>query len=132
MIGPGKCDVSTSPLINPALARGLVVRVASMLAGGLPSAVTASRSSVADSATDVQLLPADADRVSWSVFNDSTVTLYLGMGSVAVSLTNYTVQIPAGGYYEPPSAIARISCEVRGIWASDPNTGAARLTSFSQ
>lgn len=131
MTGPGKCDVAATPVINSTLARGLVVRIASWAAAGIPVATTSGRTSVADSAVSVLLLSANPGRISFSVFNDSTAILYLGFGTVAVSTTNYTVQIQPGGYYEPPVALAAITSEVRGIWATDPNTGAARLTAHS-
>jgi hypothetical protein len=58
-----------------------------------------------------------------TVFNDSAAVLYLKFGATA-SETDYTVQIPAGGFYEFPEPV--FSGEVDGIWSSA--TGNARTT----
>ena len=91
----------------------------------LANALTATQSSVADSATSVTILASNASRVGASVLNDSTATLYLRLSASAASTTDYTVQLVTGAYYEVPS---RYSGAITGIWASDPNTGAARVT----
>lgn len=126
----GKCDVRTS---TPGpLDRGLVVRIASIAPGALPASTFVGITSVADSATDVQLLAAaiPGTRIKWSITNDSTVTLYVAIGGSTASTTNYSVPIPAnGGYFESVNDL-QVVCEVRGIWASDPNTGAARITEY--
>lgn len=85
---------------------------------------TATRTQVADNAADVQLLAANAARFSWSVYNDSTAILYLAMGGAAATTTNYTAQVPPNSYFSDDTYAG----EVRGIWASDPGTGAARVT----
>ena len=94
-------------------------------------AVTAS---VAASASSVQLFAAPStQQPGWipatvngrTVFNDSAAVLYLKFG-VTASATDYTVQIPAGGYYEFPWPV--YAGEVDGIWASA--NGNARLTSW--
>lgn len=92
----------------------------------LEAASTAITSAVADNAASVTLISANASRVGVTVRNDSTVDLYLKCGTLA-SLTDYTVVIPSGGYWESPyKYLGRID----GIWASDPNTGSARITEF--
>lgn len=90
-------------------------------------AATATRTSVADSAADVSILAATPTRLNFSVFNDSTAILYLAYGAAATT-TDYTVQIPPNSFY---SDEARYTGAVRGIWASDPNTGAARITELT-
>jgi hypothetical protein len=91
----------------------------------LAHAPTATQSSVADSASSVTILASNVARVGASVTNDSTATLYLRLSASAASTTDYTVQLVTGAYYEVPS---RYSGAITGIWASDPNTGAARVT----
>ena len=59
--------------------------------------------------------------------NDSTATLYLANGAAAASLTSYTVQVPPNAFYSCDDYTG----EVRGIWASDPGTGAARITEYT-
>lgn len=131
MIGPGKCDVVSSPFVNSAIARGLVVRVASIASTGGAAATTAGTTSVSDSATDVQLLSRDTSRMGWSVYNDSTQNLYITIGGATASTTNFSVIVLPGGYYEPPYINAYHQAEVRGIWAADTANGAARLTGYS-
>jgi hypothetical protein len=83
---------------------------------------TAAQTSVADNAADVELLAANAARKRWAVTNDSTVTLYVSYDGAA-SLTNYFVQVPPNSFFSDDHWVG----EVRGIWSSDPGTGAARL-----
>jgi hypothetical protein len=95
------------------------------------STTAATLANVASSATSVNLFAASADPyaavdvLGRTVFNDSTQVLYLKFGATA-STTSYTVQIPAGGYYEFPHPI--YAGQVTGIWASA--NGSARLTGW--
>lgn len=59
---------------------------------------------VTSSAAAVNLL-AVGFRHSFSVFNEAAVVLFVKFGASASS-TDYTVQIPAGGYYECPTSMA--------------------------
>ena len=88
---------------------------------------SAARTSVASSATDVQVFAASAGAGGRTVFNESSAILYLAFGTVAASLTSYTVQVAPGGYYEFP-ATRFYGGEVRGIWASA--NGNARCTEW--
>ena len=67
-------------------------------------------------------MAANAARRLAAIFNESTSVLYVKFGAAA-SLTSYTVQIPAGGYYEIPGSYSGI---LDGIWASA--NGAAQVT----
>lgn len=87
---------------------------------------TATQSSVADNAADVQLLAANALRKKWGVTNDSTAVLYVSYTGAA-SLTNYFVQVPPNSFFTDENWVGAI----RGIWATDPGTGAARLVEIS-
>jgi len=89
---------------------------------------TATETQVADNAASVTILAANAARLGVSITNDSTVTLYLRMSSSAATTTVYSVPLVAGAYYEVPYGYTG---EITGIWASDPNTGAARVTEFT-
>ena len=89
---------------------------------------TATRTQVADNAADVQLLAANAARKNYSVFNDSTAILFLAAGGAAASTTDYSVQIPPNSFYSDDEGFTG---EVRGIWATDPGTGAARITEYT-
>jgi hypothetical protein len=82
-------------------------------------------SSVAGSASAVQLLAANPSRRGAVFFNDSTAVLYLGFCPVAsVTTANYTVQIAAGGYFEMPEPI--YTGVISGVWAAA--NGAVRIT----
>lgn len=90
--------------------------------GGSTSTVS-TRSNVVSSASSVTVLAANTARRGATITNDSTAVLYLGFGSGAASTTSYTVQIPAGGYYEVPFGVNE---QLTGIWASA--NGSARVT----
>jgi hypothetical protein len=84
------------------------------------SSSTSTVTSVADQATTVQLLAANTARVGASIQNDSTEILYVKLGTTA-SLTDYTVKMVAGAYYEVPFGYTG---RIDGIWANN-STGAA-------
>ena len=86
----------------------------------------ATLANVASSATSGTIFAATAKALARLVFNDSTAILYLAFTSSAATTSAYTVQIPAGGYYEFPQPV--YSGAVTGIWASA--NGAARLWSW--
>ncbi|MBA3678576.1 hypothetical protein H0W80_00010 [Candidatus Saccharibacteria bacterium] len=79
--------------------------------------------SVAASATSINLLAANTQRLGASIFNDSTATLYVKMGTTA-STTSHTVQLVGGAFYELPEPM--YLGIVTGIWASA--TGSARIS----
>jgi len=94
---------------------------------GYVSDQTVTRTSVASSASDVRIFAASAGAGGRTVFNESSAILYLAFGGTAASLTDYTVQVAAGGYYEFPSS-RFYGGEVRGIWAAA--NGNARCTEW--
>ncbi len=89
---------------------------------GSQSATTAN---VASSASSVTLFAAAGLAKGRTIFNDSTAVLYVKFGATA-STTSYTVQLPAGAFYEFPQPC--YSGVVDGIWASA--NGAARVTGW--
>lgn len=92
-----------------------------------PASATATLTNVAASASSVSLLALNTARKQAAVYNDSTAILYLKLGTTA-SVTSYTVQLPANGYYELPG-ISVYTGAIQGIWASA--TGNARITELS-
>lgn len=84
---------------------------------------TTAVTSVAASASSVQLLAANTGRRRFSVYNDSTATLRLKLGTTA-STTSYTVKLVPDAYYE--SVIGDYTGRIDGIWESA--TGSARIT----
>ena len=86
---------------------------------------TSAVTSVAGSATNVTLLAANANRLGFSVYNDSTSTLYLKAGATATT-SSYSVKIPKDGYYEDPY---NYTGRVDAIWSSA--AGAALVTEYT-
>jgi hypothetical protein len=98
--------------------------------GGMSgTAETAAQASTAASTSSVGLFPVvfpvEGGANGRAVYNDSTATLYLLFGAGA-SVTNYTVQISPGGYYEFPQPL--YCGEVDGVWSAA--TGYARTTAW--
>jgi hypothetical protein len=84
-----------------------------------------ANTSVASSASNVNLLALNTARLGATVFNDSTATLYIKLGTTA-SLTSYTVQVAPSGYYEVPYGYTG---NIDGIWSSA--NGNARITEIT-
>jgi hypothetical protein len=78
---------------------------------------------IAASLTPVQLLRANALRDAASIFNDSTSTLRLRLGSFA-SPGDYSVLVGANTLYEVPTPHQKN--EISGVW--DLQVGQARVT----
>ncbi len=89
-------------------------------------AATTSVTSVNDTASSTTLLASNANRLGATIFNDSTVTLYLKLGATA-STTSFAVAMVAASYYEVPFGYTGV---IDGIWASDAS-GAARITEIT-
>lgn len=83
--------------------------------------------SVAAAAADTSILAASATRLGCTFYNDSSSTCYLLYGSGAASTTNYSVQIPPRGTYEPAAGAAP-TWAFRAIWSVA--TGALKVTEF--
>lgn len=89
----------------------------------LRQAANATTISVGGSASSVTLLAANANRVGYSAYNDSTAILYLlEDNSAAASSSNYTLQVAPGGMWINDEYTGKVV----GIWASA--VGNARIT----
>jgi len=84
-----------------------------------------SVTSVAGSASSVQLLASNPYRLGAAIYNDSSADLYLKLGTTA-STSSFTVKMAANSYYEVPFSYTG---EIDGIWSSA--TGNARITEIS-
>ena len=93
------------------------------------TAATGTITSVASANTDTTILASNTGRKGATIFNDSTALLYLALSNTTSSATVYSVQIPAGGYYELPNAGAVYTGVIKGIWASA--NGNARVTELT-
>lgn len=91
-------------------------------------AATGTITSVTAAAASTLLLAANSGRLGATFFNDSSATLYLALAGSA-STTAYTVQVPAGGYYELPNDGCGYVGAVYGIWSAA--NGAARVTELT-
>lgn len=96
----------------------------------MAAASTAATSNVSAATSSTALFTAGFAAVKGrTVYNDSTAVLYLKFGTSA-STTSYTVQIPAGGYYEFPGGPNGVyGGAVEGVWAAA--NGSARCTEVS-
>lgn len=94
---------------------------------GLTKSGTATTSQVADNAASVTLLASNTNRLGATIENDSTAILYAKLGTTATT-SDYTVQIFPSSYYEVPFGYTG---RIDGIWATDPNTGSARVTELT-
>ena len=86
--------------------------------------VNSSVFSVPADVVSIPLIENNPFRVGAFFFNDSTATLYLKLGA-AVSLTDYTVQIPPGGFYEVPHSPFYMG-DIYGIWSAA--VGSVKIT----
>ena len=86
-------------------------------------ASTAAVTSVAKSATSVQILAANADRLGASIHNDSNRSMYLKLGTAATS-TSFTVKLDRDFHYEVPFGYTGV---LHAVWDSG-GSGSARVT----
>ncbi len=92
------------------------------------TSATATRSNVAGAASDTSLLASNTGRKGALFYNDSTAILYLAYGAAAASLTSYSVQVPANGFFEmPPQPV--YTGAIRGIWSAA--NGNVRISELS-
>jgi hypothetical protein len=84
----------------------------------------ATRTTVAASVTEGQLLPANPNRSVFTIYNDSGKVLFLILGGVG-STTDYTTQLTSKAYFE----LSGYTGEVRGVW--NGTGGFARITELT-
>lgn len=85
---------------------------------------TSATTAIASSISAVTLLAANTARKGASIYNDSTQALYVLRGTGTASVTNYSLQVAPGGYYELPAVAP---CDVlKGVWPVA--NGYARVT----
>jgi hypothetical protein len=105
----------------------LVIGSNGAILAATPAPTTSTVSAVTGSTTNgTALQAANTSRVGLYIFNDSTAILYVKLGTGA-SPTDWTIKLPAGGFYELPVPYYRGA--VSGVWASA--NGFARVTEVS-
>ena len=91
-------------------------------------AATGTRSSVADSAVAVSLLAANANRKGCIITNTSSAILYVGLGTVDPTTTDFSMIIAQLQAEEMPPCFTG---QIKGIWGTDPNDGVALVTELT-
>jgi hypothetical protein len=91
-----------------------------------PGTSSSTLTSVASSATSVQLVASNTDRRALDIYNDSTQILYIAFAATA-STSAYTLHLGSQAFYEMPVPV--YTGIVSGIWASA--NGNARITELS-
>jgi hypothetical protein len=93
----------------------------------LTRSTTGTTTQVLDTATSTTLLSSNANRLGATIQNDSSAVLFVKCGTTASS-TDHTARLLQYAYYEVPFGYTG---RIDGIWATDPNTGGARITEFT-
>src|ERR1044072_5399198 len=68
-------------------------------ASGATAASTATVTSVSDTASSTTLLSLNTSRLGATIYNDSTVDLYVKLGTTA-STSSFTIKLSPNDYYE--------------------------------
>lgn len=89
---------------------------------------TSTLTNIPANIASVTLSAANANRLGWMVFNDSTDPLLVKFGAVA-SATSFTVYVRCGGYFEMPNPTLYTGV-IDGIWLAATG-GVARITELS-
>ena len=84
---------------------------------------TSTLTTVADTSSSTSILASNANRLRATVTNDSSARLYLRFEAAAASTSNYAVSLAQHETWIEDNYTG----EIRGIWASDPGDGAARV-----
>lgn len=96
---------------------------------GTSGSSTATITVTGDNAASVSILAANANRKGVIIVNTSSAILYVKFGATAVIASDWSVQIPANGYWEMPAGRGIYTGILHGIWASDAG-GSAFVTEW--
>ena len=75
----------------------------------------------------VQIVDRAGDREGLMIFNDSVQTLYLRLGTANATVSDWSVKLPPGAYWEMGNNTQYYGA-VQGIWAAADASGKARVT----
>lgn len=95
-----------------------------------PVSNTATRTAVPfdDAAPGVVLLAANANRLGATVYNNSDGSMFLALGAVVATLTDFTVKLVPGAYYEVPY---NFRGQLSAIWEAATTAGDAQVTELT-
>jgi hypothetical protein len=83
---------------------------------------------VSDTASSTTLAPANAVRLALSILNTSSAALFVRVGGGTASAAACSRRLAQWEYFELP---AGYTGAVTGVWATDPNDGAALVTEYT-
>jgi hypothetical protein len=86
---------------------------------------TSTRTSVTVALVSISLLASNALRKGATIYNDGATDVYVALGSAA-SLTDFTVLLVAGAYYEVPAGYTGSIFAIRAA-----GTGAVRISELT-
>lgn len=109
---------------------GLEAAIAALVQESSQVAASASVAAVADSATNVTILAANAARKGACIFNTSSAILAIKFGATAVFANSFTARIAPNQLYELPKGRGIYTGIIDGIWETDPGTGSAIVTEW--
>ena len=98
-----------------------------------PAAGTSALSNVAESASNVTLLAANAARLAFTIYNDSDAALNVKVGATA-SATSFTARLLPRGFLSSEQLGVNVTLILDGIWDSAPGTAGhahARVSEFT-
>lgn len=93
-----------------------------------PHPGTADLQVVSDSSSPVVIASGNIGRMALTIYNDSSGTLFLRMGSVSASLSAFTVKLASQDFYELQTPC--YTGPVTGIW-NVPSGGGAMVTELT-
>lgn len=109
---------NTSPLVQVQNSAGWVVTIGNSAGlSGRSSFITMT--TVVSTIGLITLLTNNANRLTGSFYNDSTVPLYLKLGATATT-TSFTLKMTSSSYYELPQPV--YTGIITGLWGSANGT----------
>jgi hypothetical protein len=119
-------NIGPNPAFVGTVSTGASFELSSVQGGMTPYPATGTATITLTVVTAKILLAANPLRKMATVYNESTAVMYLKLGKWATT-TSYTVQVPAGGFYELPHPVYH--GVISAVWAAA--NGSARVTEVS-
>lgn len=123
----GNLKVAGTFSADPPIGAATDAKLDAVIAALHPAPTAGTQSSVAASASSVTILAANAARKGATIYNDSSVVLYLLLTTGTASATAFTIKLAADESFVLGNG--DYTGIIKGIWASA--TGSARVTEFA-